>query len=167
MIRRYFISAIALMAFAGLAGCGPNAASSHASTGELFGKTLPDLAGAPHDLASWRGQPLLVNFWATWCKPCLEEMPDLDELNTEFPGVTFVGIGIDSVPNMQAFVEKVPVSYTLLEARSSGLDIMSKMGNKAGGLPFTVLIAADGTIKRAVAGQIAADDIRNSLQAMR
>jgi len=166
MIRRFF-GAAALAALAVLAACGPETPTNTASADALFTKTLPDLSGASHALARWPGPPLPVYVWATWCKPCLEEMPDLDELNQAFPDVAFVGIGIDSVPNMQAFVEKVPVNYTLLEARSSGLDLMSKMGNKAGGLPFTVMIEADGSIKRAIAGQIAPDDVRRTLETLR
>ena len=70
---------------------------------------LPDLSGATHSLAAWKGQPIVVNFWATWCAPCVKEMPVLDALQKKYPQIRFVGIGVDSAANMQKFVEKVQV----------------------------------------------------------
>src|SRR5690554_1475371 len=98
-------------------GCerdGSRAGGARVSTETLFAQRLPDSAGAQQAMAQWRGRPLLVNFWATWCAPCVKEMPDLDQLQAEFPQVRFVGIGIDSPANIARFIEKVPVSYPLL-----------------------------------------------------
>lgn len=164
MSRRSFcLGAIALMA--GLtSGCGERPATAQVSSDVLFRQTLPDLVGTAQDIAQWRGRPMLVNFWATWCAPCVKEMPDLDRLQAEFPGVAFVGIGIDSAPNMVAFVEKVPVAYPLLEARSTGLELMRELGNRNGGLPFTVILAEDGRILRSIMGQVEPDEIRATLR---
>lgn len=130
----------------------------------LYAQQLPDLSGQMHALEHWRGQPMVINFWATWCAPCVREMPDLDELQAEFPSVRFVGVGIDSTQNMLEFVKKVPVSYTLLEARASGLDLMQQLGNSTGGLPFTLVVSAHETVARSIEGQIDPDDLRATLR---
>lgn len=166
MSRRAFCLGAAALAAWTAAGCGDRPGTARISSDVLFSQNLPDLRGEAQDFAQWRGRPVLVNFWATWCAPCVKEMPDLDRLQAEFPGVAFVGIGIDSTPNMLAFTEKVPVAYTLLEARATGLDLMRELGNKNGGLPFTVIIAEDGRITRSIAGQVAPDDIRETLRAL-
>lgn len=140
-----------------------SAAPTGASTQALFAATLPDLQGTPQALSQWRGQPVLVNFWATWCAPCVKEMPDLDALDKAFPSVAFIGIGVDSPENMTQFLEKVPVGYTLLEARAQGLELMRELGSATGGLPFTAVIGRDGRIIRAVAGQISPDNLRPAL----
>lgn len=164
MKRRAFCLGAGAWGALALAGCGERAETPRVTSDVLFSQSLPDLHGTVREVAQWRGRPMLVNFWATWCAPCVREMPDLDQLRAEFPGVAFVGIGIDSTPNMLAFIEKVPVAYPLLEARSSGLDLMRELGNKSGGLPFTVILAEDGRIVRAIAGQVVPDDIRATLQ---
>ncbi|MFP3741288.1 TlpA disulfide reductase family protein, partial [Burkholderia sp. SIMBA_019] len=76
---------------------------------------LPDPAGAELDLSKLRGKTLVVNFWAPWCGPCVEEMPELTALHGEYAqrNVEFVGIGIDSASNIQQFLKKVPVAYPL------------------------------------------------------
>ncbi len=166
MRRRLLGGALALGL---LAACGNDQPGSPgAATDALFKATLDDLAGKPQALAQWRGQPVLVNFWATWCAPCVKEMPDLDALDREFPGVAFIGIGVDSTENMSAFLRKVPVGYTLLEGRAQGLDLMRELGSATGGLPFTAVIGRDGRLIRAVAGQISPDALRPILaQALR
>ncbi len=133
----------------------------------IFSLTLPDLQEAPQELAQWRGQPMLVNFWATWCAPCVEEMPDLNALQAEFPNVRFVGLGVDSLESLREFSERIPVDYPLLVARSEGFDLMRELGNEAGGLPFTVLIDSTERIPHRVAGQIDPEALRAQLRSLR
>jgi len=116
--------------------------------------TLPDLAGQAQNLSHYLGKPLLVNFWATWCAPCVKEMPALDALARRYPGVQFLGIGIDTAANMRDFVAKVPVAYPLLVAGYEGVDLLRALGNSAGGLPFTVLFDASGQPVRQILGEV-------------
>lgn len=129
----------------------------------LLALTLSDMAGEPVALARYAGRPLLVNFWATWCPPCVKEMPDLDALQKKFAEVQFVGIGIDTADNIRAFAEKVAVSYPLLVAGHGGIDIVRSLGNPAGGLPFTVIFDADGQVNRKILGQVKPDDLARTL----
>lgn len=100
-------------------------------------------ARPPHWL---RGQPAVVNFWATWCPPCVEEMPELSAFGDEFRdrGLRIVGIGIDSATNISQFSRKTPMSYPLLVAGTSGLELVRRLGNTAGALPFTVVVGRTG-----------------------
>ncbi len=120
----------------------------------FFGQTFPDLNGQPIEIKHYLGQPLIVNFWATWCKPCVEEMPDLQRLHEAYPDVQFLGIGVDRAQNMRDFLRKVPVSYTILEAGNAGVSVMRALGNRRGGLPFTVAFDERGRIQDRLLGQI-------------
>lgn len=128
---------------------------------------LPDLSGATHSLAAWKGQPIVVNFWATWCAPCVKEMPVLDALQKKYPQIRFVGIGVDSAANMQKFVEKVQVSYPLWVIGAGAIDTLRKLGNPSGGLPFTIVFNADGSINRKILGEIQPDDLNQTLSGLK
>ncbi|CAB3902691.1 TlpA family protein disulfide reductase [Achromobacter animicus] len=133
----------------------------------LMQMQLPDLNGASHSLAGWKGQPILVNFWATWCAPCVKEMPALDALQKKYPQVRFVGIGVDSAANMQKFVEKVQVSYPLWVIGAGAIDTLRKLGNPSGGLPFTIVFNADGSINRKILGEVQPDDLDRTLSGLK
>lgn len=143
-----------------LAGRPPSLASAQQLTPEeaktavdaIFALTLPDLAGRPQPLAQWRGKVLVVNYWASWCKPCVEEMPAFSQLNSHYAawGVQFVGIGLDEAEKMQAFVKATPVSYPLLVAGSAG----TNPGLQVKGLPYTVVIGRDGRIETTRLGRM-------------
>jgi len=126
----------------------------------LYAATLPDLAGQPVALSHLKGRPVVANFWATWCAPCVEEMPHLDTLSKSLPNIQFVGIGIDTASNISQFVTKIPVSYPLYVAGHSGIALVRELGNAAGGLPFTVLLDAEGRIFDTILGQVSLEDLK-------
>src|SRR5690606_5451784 len=105
----------------------------------FLANTFPDLQGNPVPMSSYSGRPLIVNFWATWCAPCVKEMPDLDELSKKYPDMHFVGVAIDTQANVERFLKKVQVSYPLLVAGHGGIETMKALGNRKGGLPYTVI----------------------------
>lgn len=127
-----------------------------AATSLLFAMTLPDATGTQQPLAQWRGRLLVVNFWATWCPPCVEEMPELSELHRELAprGLAMIGIGIDTQPKIAEFAAKSPVSYPLVVAGMGGTEIGRRFGNQAGVLPFTVLVGRDGRIAHRLLGRV-------------
>jgi thiol-disulfide isomerase/thioredoxin len=125
---------------------------------------LPDLDGRMRALNEWRGRPLLLNFWASWCTPCIEEMPLLDAFAGEEGdrGVQLLGIALDEPAPVRDFLARVPVRYpTLIEAAGS-TDSSVRLGNTRAVLPFSVLIDADGRVQRLRVGSFKdAADLRH------
>lgn len=133
---------------------------------QLYATRLPDLAGTTQAVSQWRGKTLVVNFWAPWCGPCVEEMPDLGALSREVSGknVQFIGIGIDSAQNMIAFEQKVKVDYPLLVAGYPGTDLAKALGDTAGALPFTLVIDPQGKVRLQKLGRVMPDEVRAALK---
>ncbi|RSZ56516.1 TlpA family protein disulfide reductase [Massilia atriviolacea] len=135
----------------------------------LFAETMNNAAGAPQALSQWKGKPLVVNFWAPWCPPCVEEMPELAEVAREHSAknINVIGIGIDSPSNIAQFATKFQITYPIYVAGISGTDLSRKFGNTAGGLPYTVLIGADGQVKKTYLGRIKFDELKADLAALK
>jgi thiol-disulfide isomerase/thioredoxin len=126
----------------------------------LYEASLPDLTGSPVALKQLLGRPVVANFWATWCAPCVEEMPHLEALSKSLPDIQFIGIGIDTAANISQFITKIPVSYPLYVAGHAGIALVRELGNAAGGLPFTVLLDAEGRIFDTILGQVSPEDLK-------
>jgi len=127
---------------------GALALQSRSGAAALLSATFPDLSGRSRRLAEWQGRILVCNFWATWCAPCLEEMPMLAQLHEIHApkGVEFVGISIDSAAKISEFIKKHPVGYPVLVAGIEAIDLMRALGNSAGSLPFTVVLDRPGNL---------------------
>lgn len=115
---------------------------------ELLSLSLEDAGGGRQALRQWQGRLLVVNFWATWCPPCLKEMPGFSRLQGRLSGkgVQFVGIGIDSADKIREFARTVPISYPLLVAPADTLNLARKFGNHSDGLPYTVVLDPKGRV---------------------
>ncbi|MDO9237228.1 MAG: TlpA disulfide reductase family protein [Aquabacterium sp.] len=105
--------------------------------------------GGQLTMASFKGRPLLINFWATWCPPCVKEMPELDKFSREFApkGWKVIGLAIDSPTPVKTFLAKVGVGFDIGLAGMAGTELTQTLGNDAGGLPFSVMIDAQGRIQ--------------------
>ena len=133
----------------------------------LFAQTMPDVSGKPQALSQWRGKPMIVNFWATWCAPCVEEMPELAALQAEVAPVQIIGIGVDSQENIAQFAEKMHIYYPLYVAGTGATDLLRQFGNQAGGLPFTALVGLDGNLKKVYLGRLNFDELRRDLASLK
>lgn len=120
----------------------------------FYANDFPDLQGRQVEFSRYLGKPLVLNFWATWCAPCVKEMPDLDALHKKYGNVGFVGLAVDTLVNVEKFGTKVQVSYPLLIAGHGGIKLMRSLGNKQGGLPFTVVFDKQGQVAKRLLGQI-------------
>jgi thiol-disulfide isomerase/thioredoxin len=134
----------------------------------VLSTTLVDSRGTPKALSQWQGRPLLINFWASWCAPCLEEMPQLDAVAREQPadGLQILGIALDRADNVADFERKHPTHYPLLVADERIRDILPALGNAAQGIPFSVLIDAEGHVRHIRLGVLHASELKKWLQAV-
>lgn len=132
----------------------------------LFATSLPDINKKTQPLSQWKGKTLLVNFWATWCAPCVKEMPELSELQLEAAkkNIQIIGIGIDSAANITEFALKYQFSYPLYIADTNAIDIARQFGNASDGLPFTVLIDDKGQVKKSYLGRLKLEELKQDLQ---
>ena len=107
-------------------------------------------------MAQWRGKVLVVNFWATWCAPCREEIPALMRLQRNYAanGVQFVGIAIDNASKVRDYAEEMQINYVLLIGSMETLGVTKDLGNPAGVLPFTVVLDHAGKVAYVHAGQL-------------
>ena len=122
--------------------------STVADGATLFALTLPDAAGKDQPFAQWKGKVLVVNFWATWCEPCREEMPRFMKLQDQYgaKGLQFVGIAIDQADKVQQFTSNMQLNYPSLIAGHGGIEMSKSFGNGVGALPFTLIVDRAGRI---------------------
>jgi len=123
---------------------------------------VPDLDGTPVAVpGQWAGRPLLVNVWASWCGPCIEEMPELQRFHTEQGdnGVQVVGIALDDADAVRDFLRRVPVDYPILVDAPGPADAGVRLGNPKGVLPYSVLVSADGRLLKQRIGPFAHGEI--------
>ncbi len=128
----------------------------------FWGKRFPALDGSELDPSRWRGRPLLVNFWATWCPPCVKELPDINRFYAEArpKGWQVLGLAVDQAEPVKAFLQKTPLDFPVALAGPQGLALVRELGNPAGGLPFSVAFDAAGEIQWRRLGVSRPEDLR-------
>ena len=117
--------------------------------------------GGQLDFVTLRGKPLLVNFWATWCPPCIEELPMIDRffVDQAANGWQVVGLAVDQSPAVQKFLGKTPVTFPIGVTGLAGTELMKQLGNTAGGLPFTLVVSTEGTVAARKMGKLEPADL--------
>ena len=140
-------------------------ALENAAVSRLLEQTLPDTSGKPQALGQWKNKTLIVNFWATWCTPCVDEMPELSALQAEIAPaqIQIIGIGVDSAANIAEFAAKYKIAYPLYTGGMGAAELSRHFGNKAGALPFTVVIGRDGQVRKTYLGRLNMKELRNEL----
>lgn len=135
---------------------------------ELLATSLPDADGNVQSLEQWRGKVLIVNYWATWCPPCMKEIPDFASVSRDLEDapVQFVGISIDRVENVRAFDERMDVPYPLLIAPPQALEATARLGNSAQALPFTVILDPRGEIGHLKLGVLNKSELEGKIRAL-
>lgn len=134
-----------------------------ASATPILALKLPDLAGRTQSLNQWPGKILVVNFWASWCGPCRDEMPELSQFQRSHPEVQIVGIGIDQPDSLQKFAAQHPVSYPLLVGDDSTFALTKPLGNEMEAFPFTLIYNPQGQLVDHFLGRIGRFDLEAAL----
>lgn len=128
----------------------------------FWAQRFTGLDGQPLAVDRWRGQRLLVNFWATWCPPCVKELPEINQFYNEAKGQGWqvLGLAIDQPDPVQAFLKKTPLDFTVALAGPQGLGLVRDLGNPAGGLPFSLAFDTSGEIHWRRLGVTQLQDLR-------
>jgi thiol-disulfide isomerase/thioredoxin len=156
------VGAAAAIAGAGLAWWKWDAAEAGGGAMAEFWKlSFATPEGTNVAMQTLRGRPLLLNFWATWCPPCVEELPLLDGFYKEnaLNSWQVVGLAVDQVGAVRNFLARRPVSFPVVLAGFGGTELSKAFGNNSGGLPFSVVVGAAGQILQRRMGRITTDDL--------
>lgn len=138
------------------------------SAGSVMGLTLTDVTGQPQRLDQWRGRILVLNYWATWCAPCRDEMPGFSRLHEKLQskGVQFVGISTDEADKIIEFKTKTPVSYPLLIGDMNTMAKSAELGNNRQALPFTAVFDREGNLAMTRLGRWSEADLEAKLDSL-
>lgn len=139
----------------------PQPDSSGVNYAAVLAARFPDTDGRPQSLGQWQGTLLFINFWATWCAPCKEEMPMFDAIFREnkAKGVQIVGIAADSAEKVRTFQLQTPVSYPLLPDSEGALAFSRRMGNRLGMLPHTLVFSPKGDLLLNKIGKLSQEEM--------
>ena len=151
------VLALAIGAFVGLRQEAPQDAST------LFALSLPDPTGQQQSLGQWRGKVVVVNFWATWCAPCREEMPEFVRAQSEFgsKGLQFVGIAVDQADKVDEFARELRLNYPVLIGGYGAIELSKTLGNRLMALPFTIIVDRQGRVAHTQLGPLKPDQLRS------
>ena len=132
----------------------------------IFAASLPDLEDKTQAISQWRGNVMIVNFWATWCEPCRKEIPEFIELQEKFrdKGLVFIGIAVDQKERAAAFSREMGINYPVLVGDLKAMALAEAAGNRQGALPFTVVIDRNGKITGTKLGRLSRDSLESMFQ---
>jgi len=132
----------------GFAVFGWAVAGDYPPSAPIFAATFDDLDGKPVALADFKGKPLVLNFWATWCPPCRKEIPDLVEIQSQYGerGVAIIGVAVEEKTRIPEFVRDNKINYLILLGREQGIELLQALGNRSAGLPYTVVLDRQGDV---------------------
>jgi len=124
--------------------------------------SLPDLSGNSHSITDWQDKILIINFWATWCPPCLKEIPEFIELQTEYAeqNIQFIGIAIDKPDLVDDYLSFIDINYPILIAETEGGKLSQKLGNSVNAIPFTVIVNQQNQIIFRQPGELSKQKLR-------
>ena len=163
--RRFWTAGVALAAATAGAGVAwwrfsPGPVLSGAEEA-FWGSRFDGPNGEAVEVAAWRGQPLLVNFWATWCPPCVEELPLLNAFQDAHRarGWQVLGLAVDRASAVREFMQRLPLHFPVGMAGLAGTDLSKMLGNASGGLPYTVVFGRDGAVLHRKIGKVSENDL--------
>jgi len=154
------VAGIAAAAGAGLAWRRDRTTAAPAA--ELWALRFDQPRGGQLGMAAFRGRPLLLNFWATWCPPCVSELPLLDRFFRDQPrdGWQVAGLAVDNLAPVLTFLAQHPVTFPIGLAGTDGIELARRLGNSSGALPYTAVFDRGGVLVQRKLGVIEAADLQ-------
>lgn len=133
---------------------------------KIFAVTLMDVHGEQQSMSQWKGKVLVVNFWATWCAPCREEIPEFIEMQNEYRDqeLLFVGIAIDRKEKVVAYSKEFGINYPVLIGNSNTMSVAEETGNPHGALPYTIIVNREGEIIDTFLGRVHKKKLEKTLK---
>lgn len=127
----------------------------------FWASAFPGVEGETVSMAAFQGRPLLVNFWATWCPPCVDELPLINRFHREQAarGWQVLGLAVDQAAPVSRFLTHTPLDFPVALAGFAGTDLSRSLGNASGALPFSVVFDADGTVRQRKLGKVSAEEL--------
>ena len=136
------------------------------SLAHLLNTPLMNLAGEAIRISDYQDRVIVLNFWASWCPPCVEEMPDLAAIHQAHESVQVIAYGVDTEANIRHFVDKLALDLPIVIGEPTAIRLMRQLGNPSGGLPFTLIFAPGAELKYKIIGQVNAEELRSKLAEM-
>jgi len=142
--------------------------NTNINTALLYKTSLIDTQGTKQNLNQYKGKIIVLNFWATWCPPCREEMPELSRLYQEFQNknVVVLGLAMDDLALVKDFLQTSPVNYPIFIAENESMELGTELGNNQGVLPYTIIIDADGNVIKTFFGRISKPLLEETLKTL-
>jgi len=132
---------------------------------QIYNARFDDLTGQSQPLANWRGKILVINFWATWCPPCREEIPDFVAVAEANRGkdLAIVGIALDERDLVAQFAQEYKINYPMLLGGAAGSDFGAQLGNNSQGIPFTAIIDRQGKVAYVAVGAMRRTELEKQI----
>jgi len=160
----FFVSAIALIAGLFVQTSFTKSSSDSAqqdNTIPAIEINLPDITGKQRSISEWQGKILIINFWATWCPPCLKEIPEFIQLQNEYKdkNLQFIGIAIEDKAAVEQYLKTIAINYPMLIASEEGIALAQQLGNIVNAVPFTLIVNQQGQIIHRQPGELSKEKI--------
>jgi thiol-disulfide isomerase/thioredoxin len=128
--------------------------------------SLPDITGTEQPISNWQGKILIINFWATWCPPCLEEVPGFIALQKEYTdkNVQFIGIAIDKAELVADYIRSININYPILIAEKNGEQLVQQLGNTMKVIPYTLIVNPSNQIVYQHPGDLTKKELRAQIE---
>jgi thiol-disulfide isomerase/thioredoxin len=129
----------------------------------IYNEMFMDIEGNKVHLSRFKGKWLVLNFWATWCEPCREEIPELNQFAKDNKNINLIGIAIDDMEAIEKFQKDTPIEYLSLVSNMDGVRLSKSLGNIKGVLPFTVIIDSSGVTVKSFYGKVKIPELNQAL----